>query len=176
LVFQNREGFVADGVEVGTDDERGFCKCPESEVGLFFGLSKDAQSDLEHVWVVPPVIFAGFICRHLVLKEIGDELLPLVGGRVINIDILGSSPRVGHGISPISDLFVTPIANGVEDVTASSHQSGAHGSVSFGGGNSFVKAVVVLKVVNTPFGVDLSILSLIPKTTWESKTGFGSGR
>jgi len=129
-------------------------------VSHFLIIRKHTVSNLKHVRIVPSST-SGHVCTHSVFQEVGLELLPLVSSSFIHLDVVGSSPGVGDGAAPRSNLFVTPVADGVENISSSAGKSSGHVSVSGLCRDSLVVTIIVLKVIDTPVCILLGVCHLV---------------
>lgn len=141
-VHENGKGFGTNVIEIGSDDQGGFGKCPQCKMCLLFLKSKAIvtftvmNANLKHVRIVPT---SHATCLRMLLTffEVVLDWSPAIE------DVLGGAPRVTCFKSPLPGLVFSPVANRIENRAAGSQQSIPHGWVS----NSTADAVIVTIIV-----------------------------
>jgi hypothetical protein len=79
--------------------------------------------------------------------------------------------------SPFPDSLIAPIAKRVEysiSFFCSAIKGTTHGFITGLGRDPFVVTIIILKVIDFPFGVLEGIIELVMKTAWLSCTGVGA--
>ena len=133
-------------------------------MSLLLNICQNVIAYLKHVRIVP-VALRSLISRKIIYQEVPLQRLPLVLIRLVNFYVLSGPPRVCDSMPPLCDVLVSPIADRIEDFSACIVESLSHCIVSIEGRYSFVEAIVVFEVVDTPRGVVISINLFKPKSS-----------
>lgn len=136
-------------------------------MSLFFLDSQSSISNFEHIWIIPasrswgsPKLVAGM--------EIVFDWSPSIK------NILCCSPRVPHLRSPRMSFFFSPIANREYNISSSFMECISHIWVSFYSWHIFVVAIIVLKIVDTPFSEIVSVSLFVSQRSRSSLASLDS--
>ena len=108
----------------------------------WFTVSQFSISDFKHVWIIPSSDFSIFFETNLLLK-VFQEGCPMIG------DISSGSPRISNSSSPFPDFLLTPVANGVKNMSTGFIQRFSHSVIPKFCSHIGRVAIVVFKVVNS---------------------------
>lgn len=169
---------VADVVQVHAQDQWGLREAPHCPVRSGLLLRQFSPSEHEHVWVIP-VTWARLICMQHIVLEVGDNLEPRIRfGNTTESNVDGGSPGVGEVGSPIPNLLITPVTQGVEDsefLLAGAVDGVTHSRVSGLGGDALVITIIIFEIVDLPEGQLERVILLVAERSWITSAGLGAG-
>ena len=150
-------GLVAHVAHVGTDHDGSSHDGPHRHLGALFFVREAPVAYFEHVRVVPMTGLCNLPVLVVGIDNFVDAAVP--GGRnPFGTDVKCSTPEVSDFRHPV---LVFPHANAEHDIASGIAESVGHCSVIFFLRSRIRVAVVVLPVVNAPFGEFLGILLFV---------------